>query len=110
MQSAGAVEKTVDKDYEEQEQKFRILETRVENLHREAKGYLDSVRKMTLAQQSISETIDNFYDENAPLAKAARAYKDAMVRMDEEIRGELVFDLLMRIPPIVFVLWNQLVN
>ncbi|KAJ3311317.1 hypothetical protein HDV04_004125 [Boothiomyces sp. JEL0838] len=79
----------IDKDFEEQEIRFRQLETRIENMHREAKGYLDAVRKMTVAQQSIADTIDHFYDESAQLAKAARSYKDAMVRMDEEVRTEL---------------------
>ncbi|KAJ3275740.1 hypothetical protein HDV01_007207 [Terramyces sp. JEL0728] len=79
----------LDKDFEEQELRFRQLETRIENMHREAKGYLDAVRKMTVAQQSIADTIDHFYDESAQLAKAARSYKDAMVRMDDEVRTEL---------------------
>ncbi len=90
MQSTGAVEKTIDKDFEEEEQRFKQLETRIENLHRESKGYLDAVRKMTLAQQQIAETIDHFYEENSGLGKAARSYKDAMTTMDEQVRSELV--------------------
>ncbi|KAJ2998077.1 hypothetical protein HDV02_004902 [Globomyces sp. JEL0801] len=90
MQQAGAVEKTIDKDYEEEEAKFRLLETRIENLHNQAKGYLDAVRQMTSAQKSIADTIDQFYDDNAPLSKAARSYKDAMIQMDENLRLDLV--------------------
>jgi amphiphysin len=90
MQSTGAIEKTVDKEFEEEEQRFKQLEQRIENLHRESKGYLDAARKMTLAQQQIAETIDHFYEENSGLGKAARAYKDAMTKMDEEVRSELV--------------------
>jgi hypothetical protein len=66
------------------------LEVRIESLHKEAKGYLDSIRQMTLAQHNIADAIDQFYDDSAPLAKAARSYKDAMARMDGEIRAELV--------------------
>ena len=48
------------------------LEQRIENLHKEAKGYLDAVRQMTLAQQNIADTIDQFYEDSAPLSLAAR--------------------------------------
>jgi hypothetical protein len=67
------------------------LEGRIEKLHVEAKGYLDAVRKMTLAQKDIAETIDRFYDDNSGLGKASKDYKEAMLRMDEEVRGELVY-------------------
>ena len=45
---------------------------------------------ITLAQQRIAETIDNFYDEGSDLAKAGRRYKDVLTRIDEEGRTELV--------------------
>jgi bridging integrator 3 len=89
MQSAGAIDKTIDREFDEQERNFKVVEQRIENLHRELKGYLDAVRKMTVAQHAIAETIDLFYDESDPLQKASQAYKDAMVSMDEEVRGEL---------------------
>ncbi|KAI8898607.1 hypothetical protein BC833DRAFT_589221 [Globomyces pollinis-pini] len=44
---------------------------------------------MTSAQKSIADTIDQFYDDNAPLSKAARSYKDAMIQMDEYLRLDL---------------------
>ena len=49
MQKTGAVEKTVDRDYEDEERRFRILETKINALNKEAKGYLDAVRAMTTA-------------------------------------------------------------
>ncbi|KAL2918292.1 BAR adaptor protein Hob3 [Polyrhizophydium stewartii] len=89
MQSAGAVEKTIDKDFEAEERRFKSFETKVERLHKEAKGYLDAVRATTVAQQRVAEVIDNFYDEASPLHKAGRLYRDATSRMDEEVRTEM---------------------
>ncbi|KAI9341570.1 hypothetical protein DFJ73DRAFT_645383 [Zopfochytrium polystomum] len=89
MQSVGQMDKTVDKEFDEQEKRYRILESKSEKLHREAKGYLDSVRAMTVAQQRIAETVDHFYDETSPLGYAGLQYKQAVEKMDEEARTEL---------------------
>lgn len=45
---------------------------------------------MTLAQQRIAETVDHFYDEGAPMGYAAIQYKDAVTKLDEEARTDLV--------------------
>jgi len=89
MQSAGALDKTEDKEFEEQEKRFRNLEAKVDKLHKEAKGYLDAVRAMTLAQQRIADTVTHFYEDGAPIAYAGVQYKQAVDRMDEEARTEL---------------------
>ncbi|RKO83798.1 hypothetical protein BDK51DRAFT_28484 [Blyttiomyces helicus] len=89
MQSTGAIDKTVDREFEEEERRYRSLENKVEKLHKEAKGYLDAVRAMTLAQQRIAETVNNFYEDGAPLGYAGMQYKTAVEQMDEEARTEL---------------------
>ena len=89
MQSTGAIEKTVDKDFEDEEKRFRNFEAKVEALHKESKGFLDSVRAMTLAQARIAETVDQFYDESASLAVAGRKYKDVVLLMDSNTRTQL---------------------
>ncbi|KAI8841843.1 hypothetical protein BJ741DRAFT_545306 [Chytriomyces cf. hyalinus JEL632] len=89
MQSIGTMEKTVDKEFDEEEKRFKILEAKVEKLHREAKGYLDAVRAMTVAQQRMAETVDHFYDEGGPLGYAGLQYKQAVEKLDEECRNEL---------------------
>jgi hypothetical protein len=53
LQSTGSVEKTQDKDYETEETKLKNLETRLERLHKEAKGYLDAVRATTLVAEIL---------------------------------------------------------
>jgi hypothetical protein len=45
---------------------------------------------MTLAQARIAETVDQFYDESAPLATAGRKYKDSISTMDANARTQLV--------------------
>ncbi len=45
---------------------------------------------MTMAQARISETVDQFYDETAPMATAGRKYKDSMTTMDANARTQLV--------------------
>ncbi|KAJ3114794.1 hypothetical protein HDU96_001683 [Phlyctochytrium bullatum] len=71
MQSTGAMEKTVDKDYEEEEKRFRIFAA------------------MTLAQKRMAETVDHFYDQGAPLGYAGIQYKQAVESMDEDARTEM---------------------
>ncbi|KAJ3267580.1 hypothetical protein HDU76_011726 [Blyttiomyces sp. JEL0837] len=83
------MEKTVDRDFDEEEKRYKIFESKVEKLHKEAKGYLDSVRALTVAQQRIAETVDHFYDDGAPLGYAGLQYKQAVEKMDEEARTEL---------------------
>jgi amphiphysin len=89
MQSAGQIEKTVDKDFEDEERRFKNFEAKVEALTKESKGFLDSVRAMTLAQARIAETVDQFYDETAALAAAGRKYKDTVLLMDSNARSQL---------------------
>ncbi|TPX37077.1 hypothetical protein SmJEL517_g00813 [Synchytrium microbalum] len=86
-QNLGAMEKTVDREYEEEERRYKVLETKVEKLHKEAKGYLDSVRAMTLAQTRIADTVDRFYEGvNGGMGYGALKYRETISKMDEEAR------------------------
>jgi hypothetical protein len=40
----GHVEKTIDRDYELEERRYRTMESAANKLQKEAKGYLDSLR------------------------------------------------------------------
>jgi bridging integrator 3 len=44
MMKTGHVEKTIDRDYEIEERRFRTMESAANRLQKEAKGYLDSLR------------------------------------------------------------------
>jgi hypothetical protein len=56
MMKTGHVEKTIDRDYEIEERRFRTMESAANRLQKEAKGYLDSLRGMSV------ETADNSDD------------------------------------------------
>lgn len=45
---------------------------------------------MTLAQQRIADTINNFYEDGTVLANTATLYKNTIDKMDEDARAELV--------------------
>ncbi|KAI3640626.1 hypothetical protein MIR68_001504 [Amoeboaphelidium protococcarum] len=89
MQKTGVVEKTVDRDFDDEERRFKILEQKIVQLNKEAKGYLDAVRAMTLAQQRMADTINQFYDENSQLAEVGLKYKEVASALDEDVRTAL---------------------
>ncbi|AET38442.1 amphiphysin-like protein RVS161 Ecym_2742 [Eremothecium cymbalariae DBVPG len=58
------VDKTVDKEYDIEERRYRVLEKAGKDLQKEAKGYLDSLRAVTASQVTIAEVISNLYDDS----------------------------------------------
>lgn len=48
MMKTGHVEKTINRDYEIEERRFRTMESAANRLQKEAKGYLDSLRGLLL--------------------------------------------------------------
>jgi amphiphysin len=48
MMKTGHVEKTINRDYEIEERRFRTMESAANRLQKEAKGYLDSLRGLFL--------------------------------------------------------------
>ncbi|OZJ06413.1 hypothetical protein BZG36_00545 [Bifiguratus adelaidae] len=108
MQKAGAVDKTVDRDFDDEVQKFKTqvsrdvvlllsnffgtlrLEAKAEALTREAKGFLDALRAMSTSQKRIAETIANFRDEShSEMNAIGQQYKTVVEQLDEQSRGEL---------------------
>lgn len=109
MQKAGFAEKTVDRDFEDEEKRYRTLETKVSRLGKEAKGYLDSVRSLTIAAQRIADTINQFYDDSARLSTTAMCFKNSANELDESVRTALVIMLLV-ILPLVFYLVVKIIS
>lgn len=87
------------------------LEKKSEKLAKEAKGYLDSMRgklpclfsnvkslkcfyflllAMTTAQVRIATTMENFYNDTAPMGQSGTEYKRVIEKLDEEARSNLV--------------------
>lgn len=86
LQKAGAVDKTLDKEFDDQERKFKSLEAKSNTLYLAGKSYLDSVRAMNLAQMKIAETVNHFFDETATLGLCGLKYKDATMKIDTDVR------------------------
>ncbi|KAF7724217.1 hypothetical protein EC973_001236 [Apophysomyces ossiformis] len=89
MQRTGMVDRTVDGEFAEEYERFKTLEHKSEKLSKEAKGYLDSMRAMTAAQLRISQTIDQFYDDSAPMGPAGQEYKRVIEKLDELARTDM---------------------
>jgi bridging integrator 3 len=101
MMKTGHVEKTIDRDYEIEERRFRTMESAANWLQKEAKGYLDSLRgaddsenvltlAMTASQTRIAETIDAFYGEAGTKDNVSAYYRKAVEDLDADTVKELV--------------------
>lgn len=89
LQATGAIEKTVDKDFDDEVRRYRSLESRLERLHKEAKGYLDALRAISLSQSKMAATIDTLYDPTKPLHVCAAMYKTCIENLEEVVRQDL---------------------
>jgi len=82
LQKTGAVDKTLDKEFEEQERKIKGVEMKTTSIFKEGKHYLDALRGMNLAQMKIADFVTNFYDESATLGLCSLKYKDSIELID----------------------------
>lgn len=90
MQKAGQVEKTVDKQFEEEERRFRRFESNLEKLHTETRGYLDSIITLTSSQQRIAEVVEKILgDDGSVKNPAVERYRQIAEELDTQVRTEL---------------------
>ncbi|KAH7107984.1 BAR-domain-containing protein [Auriculariales sp. MPI-PUGE-AT-0066] len=92
MQKTGQIERTVDREFADEEAKYKIFEKETQALQKEAKAYLDAMRAMTAAQTRLADTIDVFYgaaDRTSDGAMACHAYKRSVDDLDAGISREL---------------------
>ncbi|KAG0306545.1 hypothetical protein BGZ98_002163 [Dissophora globulifera] len=89
LSKTGAVDRTSDREFEEEEKRFKSLEHKVERLHKEANGYAQAVRNMTGSQLRIASTIDQFYDEGAPMGIYGIKYKEAVAKLEQQAQDEV---------------------
>ncbi|WVO14099.1 hypothetical protein L204_101727 [Cryptococcus depauperatus] len=84
MQKTGQIERTVDREFAEEEGRYKMMEKETNNLQKEAKAYLDSMRSMVSAQSRIAETVALFYsaDQTSDSAMAGHSYKSAVDELD----------------------------
>lgn len=89
MMKVGNVEKTVDREFETQERRFRQVEAASGQLQKNAKGYLDSLRALTSAQLKIAETIDVFYGDSGQRDNLSKQYLTAVTEIDTQTIKQL---------------------
>jgi len=92
MQKTGQIERTVDREFTDEEAKFKTFEKECQALQKDSKGYLDAMRAMTAAQSRLAETIETFYgsaDGASDGAMAGHAYKRSVDDLDGSVGREL---------------------
>ncbi|KAL0062698.1 hypothetical protein AAF712_010393 [Marasmius tenuissimus] len=92
LQKTGQIERTVDREFTEEEAKYRTFEKECQALQKDGKTYWDSMRAMTAAQARIAETLEVFYgaaDQTSEGAMAAHAYKRSVDDLDGGFGREL---------------------
>lgn len=57
------VDKTIDKDFDVEERRYKTLKNAGQGLQKASKGYLDSLRAVTASQVTIAEIVSNLYEE-----------------------------------------------
>ncbi|KAH7913470.1 hypothetical protein BJ138DRAFT_1146051 [Hygrophoropsis aurantiaca] len=92
LQKTGQIERTVDREFADEESKYRAYEKECQALQKDSKNYNDAMRAMTAAQARLAETIETFYgasDRTSDGAMASHAFKSAVEDLDGGIQREL---------------------
>jgi len=92
MQKTGQIERTVDREFADEEAKYKTFEKECTALQKDSKAYLDAMKAMTAAQTRLAETLDTFYgsaDRSSEGAMAGHAYKHSVDDLDTSIAREL---------------------
>ncbi|KAG2366256.1 hypothetical protein BDR07DRAFT_1470141 [Suillus spraguei] len=92
LQKTGQIERTIDREFADEESKYRAFEKECQALQRDAKQYQDAMRSMTTTQARLAETIETFYgaaDRTSDGAMASHAFKSAVEELDGGIQREL---------------------
>ncbi|KAJ1912938.1 BAR adaptor protein Hob3, partial [Mycoemilia scoparia] len=87
-QKVGSVEASNDPDFNEQEERFKILEKKAERLYKESDGYLASVETMTESQRKLAENMTALMDGGQSAHSYQSAYRHAAEYIDEKVRAD----------------------
>ncbi|KAI1308382.1 hypothetical protein EDD11_004311 [Mortierella claussenii] len=88
LHKTGNMDRTTDKEFEEEERRAKQLEKKSEKLHKEANGYAKALRELTAAQVRVVNALEQCHDESEPMSLSGTKYKDAVIKMDEQVQGE----------------------
>ncbi|KAF8647133.1 hypothetical protein AX16_006964 [Volvariella volvacea WC 439] len=92
LQKTGQIERTVDREFTEEEAKYKTFEKECQALQKDSKAYWDAMRAMTTAQTRIAETIETFYgaaEGASEGAMAGHSYKRAVDELDSGFGREM---------------------
>ncbi|CAO3588306.1 unnamed protein product [Absidia cylindrospora] len=89
MQKTGMSDKTMDAEFAEEYERFKILEQKMDGLSQEAKGYQNAMRVLVAAQLRIVETMAQFFDDNTPATPAFQAYQRVIQQMDTRMKSDM---------------------
>ncbi|KAG2342796.1 BAR-domain-containing protein [Suillus weaverae] len=92
LQKTGQIERTIDREFADEESKYRAFEKECQALQRDAKQYQDAMRSMTTTQARLAETVETFYgaaDRTSDGAMASHAFTSAVEELDGGIQREL---------------------
>lgn len=81
------VDKTIDKDFDVEERRYKTLKAAGQNLQKASKSYLDSLRAVTAAQVTIAEIVSNLYEDNlggSVYSNLGNFYLQSVKEIDEE--------------------------
>lgn len=98
MQATGSVEKTIDKNFEDEERRYRLLEFKIDKLYKETKRYLDYVRSTASSQRRIADHLQQVSEgDSGSFAKMIIEYQKIMISIDEDIRAPYVCSIVFEI-------------
>lgn len=92
LQKTGQIERTVDREFTDEEVKYRTFEKECQALQKDSKHYWDAMRAMTSAQARIAESLEVFYgasDKTSEGGMAAHAYKRSVDDLDGSFSREM---------------------
>jgi len=92
MQKTGQIERTIDREFTEEEAKYKTFEKECQALQKDAKAYSDAMRNMSATQTRLSDHVDVFYgasDRTSDGAIASHAYKRSVEELDATVQREL---------------------
>ncbi|KXN90977.1 Protein hob3 [Leucoagaricus sp. SymC.cos] len=108
LQKTGQIERTVDREFEDEESKYRVYEKECQALQKDSKAYCDAMRcasallfvtkdipissAMISAQTRLAETVETFYsaaDRSSEGAMAGHSYKRSVDDLDANFSREL---------------------
>ncbi|ODV66168.1 hypothetical protein HYPBUDRAFT_111973 [Hyphopichia burtonii NRRL Y-1933] len=79
MLKTGAIEETVDLEYDYEEKRFRNMETNLKLLQKQVKHYLDSLKILSNSQANIGEVLNSFYgNSNEEIENLAQLYNQSL--------------------------------